>query len=73
MSNFNGIGIFKNLFFKTNKINPNKTETAGSLLRDKLQLRERISPEGRDQFIKFADEIAPEKGIKKLILVRLEL
>lgn len=68
MSNFNGIGIFKNLFFKTNKINPNKTETAGSLLRDKLQLRERISPEGRDQFIKFADEIAPEKGYKEINL-----
>jgi len=68
MSNFNGIGIFKNLFFKTNKINPNKTETAGSLLRDKLQLRERISPEGRDQFIKFTDEIAPEKGYKEINL-----
>ena len=58
-----GLAVFKNIFFKANKINPEEVQTAETLLKDTFKLGDRIRPSKNvESFVSYIDEL-PKKEI----------
>lgn len=58
-----GLAVFKNIFFKANKINPEEIQTAETLLKDTFKLGDRIRPSKNvESFVSYIDEL-PKKEI----------
>lgn len=58
-----GLAVFKNIFFKANKINPEEVQTAEALLKDTFKLGDRVRPSKNvESFVSYIDEL-PKKDI----------